>query len=192
MKYYLRNQFISVNTFVKAQEYHIRKASAIALGSRYTESSRKGLRTVISTDPVDDVAATALVSLARIDGSLSPDLFQSQFRKPSWYHSREIAALTAIQILASDHRLPTIARFIPLVREYAGLKHNYALRQQALKTWATCSPTDPELHDRLILAASADILSVRSTALELLGSLKIERALPALQEIALAQVVGQG
>ncbi|MBI2620136.1 MAG: HEAT repeat domain-containing protein, partial [Ignavibacteriales bacterium] len=169
---------------LSSNDYHVRKAAVIALGSRYTDKARAALRKVLETDSVDDVAAAALVALAKIDGSLSLEFFKNQLQITSWYNTRENAVLKAIEVLASDHQVPSATRFVPLARSYTSLQHHYALRLQALNTWAACAPTDPQLLERLILSARTDILPVRTAALELLGKLRDEQALTSLQEVA--------
>jgi HEAT repeat protein len=119
---------------------------------------------------------TALVSLSKIDRSLTVDYLESHLRRTMWYDVNRLAVLTAIQNLADK-------KFLPLVKEHASLKYNYAIRQQALNSWAACAPADPELTDALMTFAKSDILPVQTTALELLGRLKSERALPFLDEL---------
>ncbi len=162
---------------LSAQEYHSRKAAVIALGSRFTDAARSALRKTVESEKNDDVAATALVSLATVDPSLSPEYLRSQLQKDSWYDVKRLAALKAIEILASN-------RFVPLVREYVNTKYNYELRQQALKSWAACSPTDAQLMEKLISTVKNDILSVQNYAMEILGTLKDPRAIPVLEETA--------
>lgn len=162
---------------LSAKEYHSRKAAVIALGFRFTDAARTALRKTIDSEKNDDVAATALVSLAQIDVSLSPDYLRTQLRRDSWYDVKRLAALKAIEILAAE-------RFVPLVREYVNTKYNYELRQQALKSWSVCAPTDVELMEKLIATVRNDILSVQNHAMEILGTLKDPRAIPVLEETA--------
>ena len=162
---------------LKSQDYHVRKAAVIALGSRFTSGSRSSLRSVIEKDRVDDVAATAIVALARVDPSMSADYLKSQAEKKSWYDVRRIAVLQAIALLGR----PELAS---IARDNVSDHYNYQVRSDALKAWAACSAGDPELATRLIDAARGEILPVREEAMALLGQLKIEQALPVLEELA--------
>ncbi len=168
---------------LNAGDHRVRKAAVIALGARYTDAARAALRRVIEVEKNDDVAATALVSLATIDGSLSLESIGRSLGTESWYDSKRIASLKAMEILASKHLVPHRNRFVTFAKPFAAVKYNYAVRQQALKTWAACSPSDPMLTERLTTFAQNDILPVRITAIELLAKLKIMRAIPVLEEV---------
>ncbi len=168
---------------LKQSDHRIRKAAVIALGSRYTEVARNALKQVMQTDKNDDVASTALVSLAKIDGSLSLETITKYSETESWYDSKRLAGLKAIEILAATHFVPQKGRFVTWVEKFAHVKYNYAVRQQALKAWAACSPGDKNFLERLTSFARNDILPVRLTAIELLGTLKASQALPALEEV---------
>ncbi|MGH2568789.1 MAG: M1 family aminopeptidase, partial [Bacteroidota bacterium] len=163
---------------LKSGAYQIRKAAVIALGSRFSPGAEQPLRRVADTDVNDDVAATALVSLSNTEAKLSIEYLMKYQNKTSWYDVKCIAALKAAENIGKP-------AYGELVKPHASLKYNYAVRQQALKSWAACVPTDPQLIDALILFAQKDILPVRTTAITLLGKLKIERALPALERISL-------
>ena len=167
-----------------AKEYHSRKAAVIALGSRFTDAARAALRKTIDSEKNDNVAATALVSLAAIDTSITSDYLRSQLRNNSWYDVKRLAALKAIEILATDHAVNQPEEFVPLMREYVNTKYNYEIRQQALKSWAACAPTDGALMEKLLLTVRNDILSVQNNAMEILGKLKDPRAIPVLEETA--------
>lgn len=162
---------------LKSSDYHIRKAAVIALGSRFSSSARSALRSVIERDPVDDVAASAIVALARIDGSLSAQYLRELAAKGGWYDVRRIAALEAAQILGDP-------KFMPLVKESASKDFNYQVRLESLGAWAACAPADAELVTALLEAATTEILPVRVEALTLLGDLKIEQSLPTLEDLA--------
>ncbi|MEX1140157.1 MAG: M1 family aminopeptidase [Bacteroidota bacterium] len=165
------------------EDYRVKKAAVIALGSRYTEAARTALKRVALTEPNDDVSSTALVSLAKIDGSLSLEAITEFSENESWYDSKRIAGLKAMEVLAGTHGVPQKGRFIPSAKKFADVRYNYAVRQQALKTWAVCSPGDPSLAERLTSFAQNDILPVRLTAIELLAKLKIARAIPILEDV---------
>lgn len=166
------------------KDYHVRKAAVIALGSRFTDAARAALRKTIDSDKNDDISATALVSLAKIDPTLSLDYLRSQLRRDSWYDCKRLAVLKAIEVLTSDQSVSRPERFVPLVRNYVDMKYNYELRQQALRSWAACTPTDVKLIDQLLSTVKIDILAVQTTAMELLGTLKDARAIPVLEEAA--------
>jgi aminopeptidase N len=164
-------------------DQRIRKAAVIALGSRYTEAARTALRKVMATENNDDVASTALVSLAKIDGSLSLEAVTAFSENESWYDSKRVAGLKALEILAATHLVPHKGGFVTHAKNFASVRYNYAVRQQALKTWAACSPHDQILGERLTSFAQTDILPVRITAIELLATLKITRAIPVLEDV---------
>ncbi|HLE33486.1 MAG TPA: M1 family aminopeptidase [Bacteroidota bacterium] len=169
---------------LSSKDYHERKASVIALGSLFTEAARKALRTTVDSEKIDDVSATALVSLAKIDPTLSPEYLRSQLQRNSWYDVKRLAALKAIEVLAAEHSVDQPERFVPLARDYVNTKYNFELRRQALKSWAACAPTDGQLINKLISTVKNDILAVQTTAMELLGVLKDARAIPVLEEAA--------
>jgi aminopeptidase N len=162
---------------LKSTDNHIRKAAVIALGSRFTSSARRALRSVIENDPVDDVAGAAIVALARTDNSLTPRYLRNLAQSGGWYDVRRIAVLEAIQTLGDP-------QYTSIAKENASEKYNYQVRASAFVAWAACSPADPELARALITAAEKEILPVREEALTLLGELKIEEALPVLEELA--------
>ena len=112
-----------------------------------------------------------------MDDSLSEKFLQELATKGGWYDARRIAALEAIQILGDP-------KFLPLVRESASKQYNYQVRLESLGAWAACAPADADLVTALIEAATTEILPVRAEALTLLGDLKIEQALPALEDLA--------
>ena len=126
--------------------------------------------------------ATAIVSLATIDPGLSQSFLRKQFGRTSWYDCVKIATLKAIEILASRPGANG-ASYVPMIRDYASQKYNYEMRQTALTTWAACAPADGALINNLIETAATDILPVREKAIELIGTLKIERAVPTLQKV---------
>lgn len=171
-------------TQLHSEDYYVRKSAVIALGSRYTDRAREALRHAAQTDSSDDIAATALVSLAKIDGALPMDLLERFAGSRSWYDVKRIASLKAMEILADVHLVPHKAQFVPLARRFADTRYHYALRQQALTTWAACAPTDVQLINRLTSFAKNDILPVRLTAIEILAQLGVREALPALEEVA--------
>lgn len=162
---------------LKSADYHIRKAAVIALGSRFTEVAREALRHIANSDANDDVAATALVALSNIDTQIPIEYLRQFLNRNSWYDVKRLAALKVMENYGKSE-------FTPVLREHTSLRYNYAVRAQALSAWAACAPTDPQLVDVLIHAAKNDILPVRSTAIALLGKMKVERALPALEEVA--------
>ncbi len=161
---------------IKSTDYHLRKAAVLALGSRFTDAARETLHHIADSDPNDDVTATALVALSKIDTQLSLGYLQQFLNKKSWYDVKRIAALKVMENYGK-------ADFASLIKENASMKYNYGVRQQALNSWGACAPSDPQFIDALLKVAKNDILPVRSTAITLLGKLKIEQALPVLEEI---------
>ena len=53
---------------------------------------------------------------------------------------------------------------------------------KSIQGWAACAPTDADLMNRLLATVKNDILSVQTTAMELLGRLKDQRSIPVLEE----------
>jgi HEAT repeat protein len=162
---------------LQSADYHIRKAAVIALGSRFTDAARQALRRIADADANDDVAATALVALSNIETTISPEYLKEYLNRQSWYDVKRLAVLKVIE----NHRM---AEMVSILREHASMRYHYAVRAQALSAWAASAPTDPQLIDALIRAAKNDILPVRSTAIALLGTMKVERALQVLEEVA--------
>ncbi len=162
---------------LKASDYHIRKAAAIALGSHYTKASVKALHEAVESDSQVDVAAAAIVSLAKIDPSLTLEFFRKHMSRLSWYDELRIASLVAIEKIGSE-------KFAGIAQENFSPRFNMTVRQTALSAWAQCAPADPQLHEALIAAAQNEVLRVRQKSIELLGRLKVGRAIPALQQLA--------
>jgi aminopeptidase N len=162
---------------LQSSDYHIRKAAVIALGSRFTDAARQALRRIADSDTNDDVAATALVALSKTDPQIPTEYLQQFLNKKSWYDVKRLAALKVMENVGKPE-------FVAFLRAHASMRYNYAIRAQALTAWRACSPTDPQLVDTLLKFAKEDILPVRSTAIALLGKMKVERALPVLEEIA--------
>jgi len=162
---------------VNAEDYHIRKAAAIALGSHFTKSSADALQRVIDSDRQLDVAAVAIISLAKINPSLTPEFFQKQMARKSWYDELRIASLLAMEKIG-DEKLAALAR------EHFSPRYNMLVREHALRAWAACAPGDVQLQRSLITAAKSEVLRVRQKALELLGKLKVEAAVAALEELS--------
>ncbi|MBI3586545.1 MAG: HEAT repeat domain-containing protein, partial [Ignavibacteriales bacterium] len=161
---------------LKAKDYHIRNAAALALGFHFTKSSASALRNAVQSDPNTTVAGMAAISLAKIDPSLSTEFFKTLLSRSSWYDELRFAALVAMGQLENE-------KFVPLIKGYVSSKYNMAVRQQALESWAACAPNDLALIDALLTAARKEISRVRASAIGLLGKFKVERALPLLEEI---------
>lgn len=162
---------------IQSKDDHIRKAAVLALKSKFTDGAKKALRRVVEEDVNNEIAATALVSLSHIETGLPAEYLRHILTRKAWYDVNRLAVLTVIENLA-DKKLVSIAK------EHASPKYNYAIRQQALKAWAACAPTDPQLIDVLLHAGKHDILPVRATAFAFLAKLKVEGALPQLEDIA--------
>lgn len=162
---------------LKARDYHIRKAAAIALGSHFSPAASTALRDAIESDEQADVAAAAIVSLAKIDPSLTPRFLRDLTSKPSWCDELRIACLKAVETIADE-------RFVSLIKENVSARFNMDVRQQALLAWAACTPSDPQLINVLIASARNEVLRVRQKAIELLGKLKPQRAVPVLEELS--------
>ncbi|MBI3005658.1 MAG: HEAT repeat domain-containing protein [Ignavibacteriales bacterium] len=159
-----------------SKEDHVRKASVIALGSFFTEDSRKTLRRVMDSDANDEITGTALVSLSKIDKSISVDELQNFLRREAWYDVNRIAVLMALQNLGDE-------KFLPIAREHASFKFNYEIRLQAARAWYACAPADPNLVNALLEFAAKDILPVRRAAFSLLAKMKSQKALSVLEEV---------
>ncbi|MBI4429971.1 MAG: HEAT repeat domain-containing protein, partial [Ignavibacteriales bacterium] len=160
----------------QSTEDHIRKAAVIALGSFFSEDSKKALRRTMESDANDEIAGTALVSLSKIDKFIAVDELQVFLHRKTWYDVNRIAALTAIQNLGDE-------KFLPIAREHTSFKFNYEIRLQAAKAWFACAPADPNLVNALLEFAANDILPLCRGAFSLLAKMKSEKALPVLEEV---------
>jgi HEAT repeat protein len=128
-------------------------------------------------DPAADVAATAIVSLAAIDSSVTPDFLQEQMNRGSWYDELRIASLVAMKKLARQE-------FVPLIKSCSSLRYTMAVREEVMNAWVRCAPDDPELHEVLLSSAHHEVSRLRELAITLLSDLKIEAALPLLETLA--------
>jgi len=98
---------------------------------------------------------------------------------------REVAQRARVEwVELADRRLNTSkGAYLEAIGD-VDTRYNYELRQQALKSWTACAPTDGMLLDQLLTTVKNDILSVQTTAMELLGTIKNARAIPVLEETA--------
>jgi aminopeptidase N len=159
-----------------ASDYRIRKAAVLGLTHFGSDSTRRRLTAIVDGDSHSDVVGTAIVALARSDSSLDAAFLKKQLERDSWYDEIRIAALEA----ATELGRPEL---VELARPYTGEAWNQHLRRSALDAWAAAAPTDKELHGVLLELAQGPILSLRIYALEKLGALYVESAVPLLEEV---------
>lgn len=162
---------------LKAKDYRIRKAAVLALPKFNTDSAIQKLRNVIDNDPYTNVAATALVSLAKAKPGLEPAFVKKQFGRKSWYDEMTVGALLACEELGNKELLPTI-------KKYTSWRYNHDVVFSALKAWKACAADDPELHGNLISITvdSPDYL-LKMEVIEMLGELYIAGARETLNRI---------
>ncbi|MFQ5606070.1 MAG: M1 family aminopeptidase, partial [bacterium] len=161
---------------LKASDYRVRKAAVLALAEIGTQSAKDNLKRVVLNDPQPDVAATAIVALARSNFEIDSEFIKSQLGKPAWYDEITIACLQAFEKLAD-------ADLVPDIKPFFSDKYNQQVRMSALNAWKSCAPEDDELHKTLMDFVQNSPYSIQQLALEMLGELYVVRARPALEKI---------
>jgi len=155
-------------------DYRVRKGAVLALAGFGADAAPK-LRELVAGDPHGDVVATAIVALSKVDAELPLDVLEAQFGRDAWYDEIRHAVARAAKELARPDLLP-------LVRRAAGPAYNQAIRQSALEAWEAIDPSDPDLHAALIDHADGPIYKLQGYAIEALGRLGVEAAVPLLEE----------
>jgi aminopeptidase N len=159
-----------------SQDYRVRKAAVLGLPGFGTASAKDLLRATIRRDPHNDVIAAAIVALAKADPGGDATFLAEQLDRDAWYDEIRLAVLTAIRELAPPDLLT-------VVRPYTGQAYNMALREAAFEAWVEIAPTDPALHAALLEAAQGPPYPLQKYALEELGELYVQDAVPLLEEL---------
>jgi aminopeptidase N len=162
---------------LSADDYHQRKAAAIALGFQYTPGARQALRQLVRSETESDVVAAAIVALARTDSLVTAEFLGEQMNRASWYDELRSASLVAMRTIGAK-------RFLPLIRSCCAPHYTMRVREEALNAWAACAPEDPQLHRLLAASAEREVLRLREKAVRLLSELKVEGAIPVLERLA--------
>ncbi len=148
---------------LKLEDYRIRKAAVLGLEKAGTEGTEQLLLDVVHGDPSTDVAATAIVVLAKRGDQMDPKLLNDQLGRKSWYDEIIIASLTAMGELRASEYVPTL-------KKYVEPSYNQHVRDAALSAWAACSPGDLALHKVLTSLAQSAPRVLQRKAILLLGT----------------------
>ncbi len=159
-----------------APDYRVRKAGVLALPRFGTASAKELLLRTVRADPHADVAATAILALARADPEIDAGVFEQQLKRDSWWDEIRIASLRALEELGR----PELEE---MVKPYTGQRWNQDVRQAAFRAWQAADATDADLHAALLEAASSPVYSLKKFAIEKLGELYVETAVPMLEEM---------
>ncbi len=157
-------------------DYRVRKAAVLALPPFATPSAKELLLRTVRSDPHADVAATAIVALARLDPEIGADIFEQQLQRDSWWDEIRIASLQALEQLGRPELEAT-------VKPFTGPKWNQDVRRAAFRAWQAADPTDQDLHTALLEAAKSPTYGVMLFAVEKLGELYLKDAVPVLEEM---------
>lgn len=160
---------------LKADDYRVRKAAVLALAKFQTSSAASALQQVAKSDKQDDVAAVALISLARINPSVDPGFIRSQMKRQSWSDEMAVGGLKALGELASP-------KLVDDIKPYVADQYNRFVRAAALTAWSSCNSSDKNLHQVVIGLLNSPILSLQLQAIGMVGDLNITEAFPKLHE----------
>lgn len=159
---------------LKSADYRLRKAAVMALPALGAAAAVKPLLDRIAKDPHTDVAATAIVALARCAPERAAAIIPRQLGREAWYDEITIACLVALEEIGD-------AKHLPLIKPYTQPPHHQDVRQAALTAWKRCAPEDPELHSALQACAERSPYRVRQFAIAALGDLYVVDARPLLE-----------
>jgi aminopeptidase N len=160
-------------------DLRIRRAAAVALGrTAHDPRAVAALRRVAEGDRAEEVAASALASLGRIDPRGSRGYLLKQIARESrWWDAIRKGALRGLD----EARDPALAS---TYEGFTDPRYDRSLRGAALDAWARAAPGDPRLARRLRELASDRVQSLRAAAVRLLGSLHRREDLSLLEELA--------
>jgi aminopeptidase N len=161
---------------LKSTDYRIRKAAVLALPKFGTASAEQKPREVIKSDKQNDVVAAAILALAMVNPKTDVEFIKQQLSRKSWNDEIVISCLRAFDEL----RNPALAQ---VVRKYAADTYNQEVRIAAINAWASCAPTDNELHKTLIELTQSPVYALQQAAIGMIGRLQISEASDALQNI---------
>ncbi len=161
---------------LESPDYRVRKAAVLALPHFATPEAKELLLHAVRSDPHSDVAATAILALARAEPKIDAGVFEQQLERDSWWDEIRIASLQALEELGRPELEAT-------AKPFAGERWNQDVRQAAFRAWQAADPTDKDLHAALIKAAKSPTYTVSKFAIEKLGELYVEAAVPMLEEM---------
>ena len=165
-----------VGKALKSDDYHIRKAAVLSLSAFGTESASATLKNVITNDQSSDIAATAIIQLAKAGGVKETEFIRKQINRSSWYDEIKIACLDAFGIIGKESLVKDI-------RPFASGKYNQAVRRAGLTAWGKCFQNDPELIKILLDLAQKSIPGLQRHAINMLGEFHVNEAVPVLQYV---------
>jgi len=161
---------------LKSADYRIRKAAVLALPKFGTTSAEQRLKEAIKNDKQNDVVAAAIFALAEANPKTDVEFIKQQLSRKSWNDEIVIACLRAFDEL----RNPALAQ---VIKNFTSEKYNQEVRIAAINAWATCAPTDNELHKTLIELTQSPVYALQQAAIGMIGRLQISEASDALQNI---------
>lgn len=162
---------------LQAQDYHVRKAVALALPRFHPRFAAKTLRRLINKDPHGDVVAAAIISLAKVDEASAVNFIRQQLGRTAWYDEITLACMTAFENIGEPELVKTI-------KPFCGYPYNQHVRNAALSAWASCAPQDTGLHQLLMQYARSANYGIQLHAIELLGKRHVREATEVLEDIA--------
>lgn len=165
---------------LKAGNDQVRKGAVLALAKFGTSTAAQKLREVIQRESSADVAATAILCLARANPKLEDSFIKQQLGRKAWYDEITLACLRAIKILAKPEWVATLKPFVAPA-------HNQSVVEAALSAWEACAPEDEELHRQLLALTSSPVYGLQQYALRALGRLHVETARETLQAVVQQQ-----
>ena len=161
---------------LQLEDYRIRKAAVLGLSEFGTSWAEEKLKETIASDRQGDVAAAALVALAKARPEMAADFFKGQLSRASWDDEILQACLKAFGVLG----VPELAT---TVRTYTTSSYNMRVRGEALSAWAKCAPEDQELHRYLIELTESPVYALQQQAISMLGELQVSEAQSALRSL---------
>jgi len=166
-----------MKTALKASDYRVRKAAALALSKFGTSTAEATLRDLISEDSHSDVAATAIVALSEANPEADLAFLRKQLERPAWYDEVTIAVLDAFKISGQQ-------KLVGEIRPYVEDKYNQQVRISALEAWKSCAQADVQLHQKLMEFVEGSPYSLQKLAIEMLGDLYVAAARTLLEKTA--------
>jgi len=161
---------------LKAKNFHVRKAAALALPGFRVDFAEKTLWRVIEQEKENDVVATAIVALAKVNPQKNISFLRQQLQKDSWYNEIKIACMQAFEIIGDSS-------LVNEIKPYCHYPHHQHLIGAALSAWVSCAPNDEQLHRLLMQYVFDAANSIQYQAVELLGSLNVRESIPVLEKV---------
>jgi len=165
-----------ISQALKFTDYRVRKAAVLALPKFGAASAEQKLKDVIKSDKHNDVVAAAILALANANPKTDVEFFKQQLSRKSWNDEIVIACLRAFD----EMRNPAIAHTI---KNFTNEKYNQEVRIAAINAWASCAPTDNELHKDLIELTQSPVYALQQAVINMLGRLHVAEAVDALNAL---------